>query len=294
MGGALVATPLYTCCNRGNKMKNILIIFIVFVGVTYSQSQSGIKTQIIQLSALKDTSDTLLDNQPFGARPNPYLKKSIRVGEIVLNGKKYKCALYYFLNRKNYNYAHLWIDTIINGKYDDWEDFLEEVWVPFTLFGKTYKITNIDSLGNHITVIECDPQEIPPIQVGMRAPNIEFTTIDNKKLDLYSFSKKYKVLFFWSCDANYHAGEMEKVLDHFKGKGIDFINSSWGPHENDKKGYAWVHFYNRTEDKQRLIYQVGSLQKMFIINDENKILSIVSGYQESKDLIEAIEKVISM
>ena len=275
-------------------MKKIIILFIVFVGVIYSQSQSVIKTQIVHLSVLKDTTDTLLENQPFGERPNPYVKKSIRVGELILDGKNYKCALYYFLKRKNYNYAHLWIDTIINGKYDYWEDFLEEVWVPFTLFGKTYKVIKIDSLGYQMTVTECDPDEYPAVQIGLKAPNIEFTTIDNKKVDLYSFRKKYKVLFFWSCTSTYHAEEMRKVVDHFKSKNIDFINSSWGSYEGDKNGNPWIHFYNLPEDKQRLTYQAGSQMKMFVINYENKILSIVSGYQESKDLIEAIEKVISM
>ncbi|NTW89188.1 MAG: hypothetical protein HGB26_08790, partial [Desulfobulbaceae bacterium] len=136
-------------------------------------------------------------------------------------------------------------------------------------------------------------KEYPPIQIGKKAPNIVFTTSDNKKLDLYSFTKKYKVLFFWSCTAAYHAEEMVKVVDHFKGKNIDFINSSWSPYEGEKKGNPWTHFYNIPADKERMIYQVGSLMKMFIIDESNDIVSIVDGYEEAKDLIEAIEKVIS-
>ncbi|MFA7419305.1 MAG: hypothetical protein WCZ90_06415 [Melioribacteraceae bacterium] len=273
-------------------MKCITLLFFVFVSLIYSQTHVGARTQIIELDALKDTNDTLLENQPYGARPNQYLKKSIRVGEIVLNGTKYKCALYYFLNRKNYDYAHLWIDTIVNGKYDYWEDFLEEVWHPVTLFGTSYMITNVDSLGYRFTLKECDQKEYPPIQVGKKAPNIIFTTTENKKLELYSFTKKYKVLFFWSCTAAYHAEEMVKVVNHFKGKNIDFINSSWNPYEGEKKGNPWTHFYNLTTDKERMIYQVGSLMKMFVIDENNYIVSIVDGYEEATDLIEKIEKSI--
>lgn len=279
-------------------MKAVILFILFFVISVYSQETGHFKSQTISLEALNDTSDNFLSNQPFGDKSNSNFKLSIRTGKILINDHLYKCAIYNTGNEKNYNYSFLWIDTLVNDKYDFWKDFLEEIWVPFTLFGKSYKVTDVDSSGNYFKVMECDSKEYPPVQVGMKAPNIEFTSIKNENISLYAINCKYKVLFFWGCNPIMPAREMKKVINNIRLKdpnhNIEFINSSWEPFEDDKKGYPWIHFYNRPSDELRQKYQVGSLHKLFVLDEENNILLIWRDYPSSGKITEAIEKIIPL
>ena len=269
-------------------MKNLLIILFV---ITYTITAQQVNSYRIDLVVHKDTSEVVLEHNRFMPSPSPEYKKSIRVGSISQEGKEYECAIFNIIGNKYSINSGLWIDKLRNGRNDYIEDHLDQMNVLFTLDGKSWKVTEVDTLGNYIKITECDPKSYPPIDVGSIAPNFKAKTIENEEVVLYKLKSKYKIVYFWGCTITFHMKEMKKVVDHFKQKDVEFICLS--PDARlDKNQIYWKHIYlSGWDDPLRVKYQAGSIAKFYIIDNEQKIKYI---FHEifSEYMIDNIEKII--
>ncbi len=269
-------------------MKNLLFILFFVTLTVFAQQPESYKLTLV---ALKDTSGIFLEQNRFMPNPTPEYKKSIRVGVITQGGQEYNCAIFNTDNKKYSIYSVLWVDKLKNGKNDYIEDHLDQMNVLFTLNGKSWKVTEVDSLGNYIKITECDSKLYPPIDVGFLAPNFDARTLDNDGLTLYNLKAKNKIVYFWGCTITFHMKEMKKVVDHFKQKDVEFICLS--PNVGlDKKMINWKHIpLTGWDDPLRIKYQAGALPKFYVIDREQKIKFI---FHElfSQSIIDNIEKII--
>ncbi|KAF0147486.1 MAG: hypothetical protein FD143_3062 [Ignavibacteria bacterium] len=276
-----------------------VIILILLIPITlFFQTQTKFTIDLIHL---QDTSVVVIENNPFMPYPTSTYKNSIRIGVLRNVGIEYKLVVFQ-LEKENYSkYSFLWLDKLNNNKFDYVEDHLDQMYVPFTLNGATYRITSIDTLGKNIELLKYEGKEFPPIEIGQiapdiskkTAPDISKKTVDDKRFELTEVKEKYKVLYFWGCMYPLHFREFNTVQQHFiNNKDIRFICLSTNDEYLKTKPINWIHIgLEGFEDPMRIKYQVGSLPQMFVLDAKNTIRYILKEVQ-SKYLIEAIEKVI--
>ena len=82
------------------------------------------------------------------------------------------------------------------------------------------------------------------LKPGMKAPDFELKTADNKVIKLSDYRGRYVVLDFWASwcpDCRKDIPEMKKLVDEFRGQNISFVGISF---DTDKE--AWVKCYWET------------------------------------------------
>jgi len=216
-------------------------------------------------------------------------------GQVRINGEKYVVGLTKGPDIECDKYDHLWIDLNQNNKYDFFNDHHEQMYHPLTLGKRSFIVKEIDRFGKSVTLSVCDPDSIPPIAVGLPAPDFIETSIDSVETKLSDFAGKFVMLDFWTCSGRTQLPLTNNIYQEFKDKEKLGI-VSFGPHmpeylppEVKEIKINWPHIHGLFELPTRNLYQVGALHTTFFINPERIILA-KKVFATEEDLISLINE----
>ena len=133
-----------------------------------------------------------------------------------------------------------------------------------------------------ITIEACDADSIPPVAVGLPAPDFIDISLDSTEVRLSDYKGKYLVLDFWACN------EMNGILfanDVYNAfcDNEQFAMISSGPYnpqflspEAREIQIRWPHINGSFEVPARMLYQVGGPHTTFFINPEGTIVEKIA------------------
>ena len=207
---------------------------------------------------------------------------SLPFGTVNLNGKRYHLILNHVTpNFDFFKFDFICIDLNHNAKYEFLNnDYYQQMYLPFTMDKTVYKITEIDPWGNYIKIKKCARQEIPPIAVGLPAPDFTATTLDSSQINLHDYLGHYVLLGFWSCNSQYCLSQIGELLG-YANKGLHIINFPYSNNfertiseENRKKIKNLIIINGDVLNPIRILYQVGSENASVLIDKQGKIVLI--------------------
>ena len=142
-----------------------------------------------------------------------------------------------------------------------------------------FLVKEIDRFGKSLTLSACDPDSIPPIAVGLIAPDFLETSIDSVEIKLRDYSGKYVLLDFWNCQGRTTLPFTNNIYQEFKdNEKLRIV--SFGPYrpESYPPGVKeikvdWSHIHGMFELPTRNLYQVGASHTTFFLNPEGIILA---------------------
>ncbi len=217
----------------------------------------------------------------FGIRED-WKFASLPFGTVNLNGKRYHLILNHVTpNFDFFKFDFICIDLNHNAKYEFLNnDYYQQMYLPFTMDKTVYKITEIDPWGNYIKIKKCARQEIPPIAVGLPAPDFTATTLDSSQINLHDYLGHYVLLGFWSCNSQYCLSQIGELLG-YANKGLHIINFPYSNNfertiseENRKKIKNLIIINGDVLNPIRILYQVGSENASVLIDKQGKIVLI--------------------
>ncbi len=206
---------------------------------------------------------------------------SIPYGTIQLKGEKYPLILVHLIPKFDYyKFDFVSIDLNKNSKFENLTDYFQQIYLPFTYKNTSYKISELDPYGTYIKIKRCDQRKIPPIAVGLSAPDFTVTTSDSSQIHLHDLKGHYVLLGFWSCNSQYCISRIGEMLGYAQ-KGLKIINFTYSENFDrflDKgtkktvKNLAIV----KTDvlNPVRKLYQVGSENASILIDKQGKIAVI--------------------
>jgi len=267
------------------------------------------KSIVVKLHPINPDSLKYIENIPYWPKKNPpsfieQSKKSVRVGSLRISSNSCQIGIINFRTKKYSMSSILWIDINRNGKYDYYEDLLESMLLPFTLRLSSYKVVKVHPSGKFIEIKKYKSEKIPPISIGLPAPDFAAPTIDSTYFQLSKLKGKNIFLYFWTCNPNNHLVPVSKAASKLQGKDIEVIcvGSKMSIDNNGKIFYKkllpecknikinWTHvFHEGMNDKNRDLYQVGSLMKSFII-DKKGIIRSVDKPLSAEEIVGVIEE----
>ena len=131
--------------------------------------------------------------------------------------------------------------------------------------------------------IKKNADELRPILIGKKFPNITTYKEDGTPLNLYDLNSNYTIVLFWAPDCGHCKKAMPFVIDFYKKyqeKGIKIISVC--TKAGDKYGSCWEaikekgmeDFLNTGDEYQRYrkYVQIPTTPKMFILDDKKVIL----------------------
>ena len=207
---------------------------------------------------------------------------SLPFGTVNLNGKRYHLILNHVTpNFDFFKFDFICIDLNHNAKYEFLNnDYYQQMYLPFTMDKTVYKITEIDPWGNYIKIKKCARQEIPPIAVGLPAPDFTATTLDSSQINLHDYLGHYVLLGFWSCNSQYCLSQIGELLG-YANKGLHIINFPYSNNfertiseENRKRIKNLIIINGDVLNPIRILYQVGSENASVLIDKQGKIVLI--------------------
>ncbi len=207
---------------------------------------------------------------------------SLPFGTVNLNGKRYHLILNHVTpNFDFFKFDFICIDLNHNAKYEFLNnDYYQQMYLPFTIDKTVYKITEIDPWGNYIKIKKCTRQEIPPIAVGLPAPDFTATTLDSSQINLHDYLGHYVLLGFWSCNSQYCLSQIGELLG-YTNKGLRIINFTFSNNfeqplseENRKKIKNLTIVDGDVLNPVRRLYQIGSENASILIDKQGKIVLI--------------------
>lgn len=128
--------------------------------------------------------------------------------------------------------------------------------------------------------------------IGNKATDLEFQTIDDQPISIYSIKSKYLVLFFWSPDCAICKSEAPKLFDLYKktkSSGLEVLaiythadKGIWNTYLSET-GMDWINVYDpHLKTNFTKVYNVISTPKILLIDkDKNIIASDINVYQLS-------------
>ena len=202
-------------------MKKLFITFTIiwFSGIPCLSQDS--LSQLILLSPVRSDSLDFIKDLPIWPKENPLLytkdsKNSVKIGLFSFDKGKYQIAVVNTRSPNRYNiYSHLWLDENQNHKYDFYQELFEQMYIPFTFRNRSFKVTEVDSLGKYIKIMALDPLKIPPISIGLPAPNFSAASIDSVEFSLRDYRDKNVLLYFFSCNPFPLVPELMKVSEKY-------------------------------------------------------------------------------
>jgi peroxiredoxin len=217
-------------------------------------------------------------------------------GTVAIDGATYKVGLPKSPDVEFNKHESIWIDLNQNGIHDYAVDFIDQLYLPVTIGNQTYQLKDIPRFGGYLTLEACDPAVIPPIGVGLPAPDFTETNYDSTaQVTLSDYKGKFVALNFWSCDGSFGLEIINKVHQKFKDRG-DFQILTIGPYAPEYlRGKAkditlqWPHVHGLFEVKARTLYQVSGHNVTFLISPDGKILD-KRLFAQADELIEMVEK----
>lgn len=219
---------------------------------------------------------------------------NVNWGTLQLSDKKYIIGITKFPDVEFSKYDQLWIDLNQNGKFDHDEDYNQQMYLPFTLDGKTYGLERVDRFGKSLFLRCFNPDSIPPIAVGMQAPDFVETTMDSlSTVHLRDYNGKFVVLDFWTCNSNNGVLFTHDLYEKLNGnKKIQII--SFGPYfpqfmteQAKEKKITWQHIKGLFDVKTRNLYQVGSAHTTVLVDTLGKII-MKKEYPSAEEIIKMI------
>lgn len=144
---------------------------------------------------------------------------------------------------------------------------------------------------------------LKPILIGKIAPDIQMQTKEKTMLSLHEIESKYTVLFFWDPDCGHckkSMPDMVKFYEDYKGKGVelfsvctkvmDKVSMCWETIDDKNMG-KWVNVVDPyIRSKYKTIYDVKSTPRIFVLDENKKILSKRIGVEQLPDLFDQILK----
>ncbi len=185
----------------------------------------------------------------------------------------------------NYNrYDFLWIDLNQNHKFDSDADFYEQMLSPFTLFGKSYRVNEVDVFGNSVYLEKLNSSQYPPIDVGLSAPDFKFSLNDSTQYKLSNYKGSYVLLDFWMCNPFYCNSIIAEISNKYKdNKNLKIIscaldsisfNSFRQRSQLNDENINRIFLTGPDIKKVRRLYQQTSVNKYILIGPDLKIINI--------------------
>lgn len=263
-------------------MKKIIIFGIVIL-ISIGAGNSDMElNQKINLNPVRVNSLDFLDDLPIWPKQNPpdYVldsKKSVRIGSFNYNNAEYKIGI---INSKSPNrysiYSYLWVDENQNLKYDFYQELFVQMHIPFTFQYESFKVIEVDSLGSYIKIVSLDPIQVPPIDIGLPAPDFSAVDIDSVGFMLSDFLGKDILLYFFHCNPFPIIPQIKKVAESFSNdKNFQIICIGRYIEDSHSDEIKWIQINNGDSKYEvRILYQVGALFTAFFIDRSGIIKSI--------------------
>ena len=224
--------------------------------------------------------------------PNYYLISSVEgcFGNFKIDNLDYKIGIFNYGEIEYSKYNDIWIDVNQNSIFDYNIDLLEQMYIPFTLNGNSYRIMNINRFGDYIDIVKCNQDSIPPIAIGKPAPDFTEITIEEKTISLSDYLGNYIILDFWSCRSDDMISIMTEVENELKEEqNIKII--TFGIYPDDHSKFTWEKIIDNLDLDTRLLYQVGGAHTTFIIDKNGNIINKLVN-PDSNIIIDSINKLL--
>ncbi|MFC1547898.1 TlpA family protein disulfide reductase [Candidatus Neomarinimicrobiota bacterium] len=266
--------------------------------IEFTCVESDVQFEYYEGSETRDGTFRIRVSKPSSGPPDWLVQTAARghFGRLRLDGEKYLVGL---INMSSdvecTKYDALWVDWNRNRRYDALSDLYQQMYLPFTLGQKSYRVTEVDRFGESVMFVECDPDSIPPIGIGLPAPGFTETTIDSVEFAPGDFDGQLVMLDFWTCSGSLGLSFTNAIHQAFKDDPRVGI-VSFGPHrpqylspELKAVQIEWPHIHGLTEVATRNLYQVGGLHTTFLIDPEGIIIAR-KVFAEEKDIIDLISE----
>lgn len=153
--------------------------------------------------------------------------------------------------------------------------------------------------------IVANAMTLKPILIGKTAPDVRLKTKENEEISIHDFESKYTVLFFWDPDCGHCKKSMPDVIsfhDKYKAQGVEILGicTKVGEEEEMKKCWdtieekemgRWINVsdqYLRSNYKN--IYDIKSTPRIFILDEDKKIVMKGIGAEQLGDVMDQIIK----
>ena len=144
---------------------------------------------------------------------------------------------------------------------------------------------------------------LKPILIGKIAPDIKMRKKDKTPIALHEIDSKYTVLFFWDPDCGHckkSMPEMIKFYEDYKPKGVevfsvctkvmDKVSMCWDTIEEKNMG-NWLNVVDPyIQSRYKSIYDVKTTPRIFVLDENKKILSKRIGVEQLPELFDQIIK----
>ena len=144
---------------------------------------------------------------------------------------------------------------------------------------------------------------LKPILIGKIAPDIKMQKQDKTPISLHDIEAKYTVLFFWDPDCGHckkSMPEMIKFYDDYKSKGVevfsvctkvmDKVSMCWETIEEKQMG-KWLNVVDPyIQSRYKSIYDIKTTPRIFVLDENKKILSKRIGVEQLPELFDQILK----
>lgn len=201
-------------------------------------------------------------------------------GYVKLSDKKYFISLINLTPDIEFKpHDFIWIDLNDNRILESNSDYYQQMMIPFTIDGVSYKISGVNPYGNEISIMEQDPAKYPPISAGLPAPDFQFVASDSFLTLLENKEGNYLLLDFWYCNSDHCSTKSLDIYSRYKGKFslivIPFVEASFEFLKEEQRiqlGNISKVVSGQDIKKMRNLFQIGAEPTYILIGPDNEIL----------------------
>ncbi len=148
-------------------------------------------------------------------------------------------------------------------------------------------------------------KSLSPILIGKEAPQMVLKNTEGKYVSMHDVASKHKytILFFWDPDCGHckkAVPKLDKAFQDLKGKGIDVAiysacveveDEKWKKFVKEKDLHDWIHVADIERHSYfRSDYDINSTPKIFIVDQNKKIIAKRLGAEQVEDFILRYDK----
>jgi peroxiredoxin len=226
--------------------------------------------------------------------------QEIKMGKFTYKGSEYLAMLSNNPTDIEFTkFSQLWVDTNHNNNVDEQDSFVQ-VNKPFILFNKSFQLRNIDRFGNKLIIEPTTDEVIPPIAVGLFAPDFETVTVDDSStFNLSALQGQFVLLDFWGTWCAPCIEEIPYLKEAYKKYSNGRLEIvSIGIDDPDKlrsfireKEMNWIHIQQDKKSHLLELYQVSGYPSTYLIDKSGKIVAMNIALR-GKTLISTLDKLI--
>lgn len=157
-----------------------------------------------------------------------------------------------------------------------------------------------------LSKIETNADELRPTLIGKIAPDVKVKNRDDKTISLHDIEGEYVVLVFWAPDCGHCKKEIPKMADFYavyKKTGVEVVafctkttskvKDCWEFLDKNNL-HQWINLVDPYVDSNySVLYNVKNTPKVFILDENKKIVSKGIGIEQLSEVIDALREMKS-